>query len=216
MAIGAVAGALSNKKNPLAGAAMGAGMGAMGGAGAGLLGAAGAAGSAGAAGAASGAASGAAGASAAGMSGALGSGISGSLGSALPGAASSLGSGVGGGLLSAGSGVGSGMAGSLGGGIAGASSLPMSGGMTAAASQTPSLMSYAEPIAKVANAANQGASMFQKGESDIPPPAPVNVPMPNNSLGQLATSNTTADLMRQQGEDQKREIRKQMIRRGLV
>ena len=85
MAIGAAAGALQNKDNPLKGAAIGAGLGAAGGAGLGAMGAAGGAGAAGGLGGLGGTAASATGAASGGLG--LSSGAAG-LGLQAPGAAS--------------------------------------------------------------------------------------------------------------------------------
>ena len=190
-AIGGGIGGLTNRKNPMKGALMGAGLGALGGglAPAGLLG-----GSSAAGGSVVGEAVGAAPVMQSGTAAAFGPTVTGPVPSAFslldaPPIGSSMG--IGGGLPE----------------------------VAAQAAKPTGLLGEAMGMVKnagtVMNAAGQAKQLANQEERPIQP-APIATPMPNNNLGQMVSSYEQQQIARQQMEQQKRLARRKLYGYGVA
>ena len=214
MAIGAAAGALTNKKNPLEGALMGGALGAAGGAAAPMFGAAsgGAAGMAGATG--SGVTGGLLGTSAAaaaptaGMTGALGSGISATAGGLSPMALAGGASPIGSAGMSAMGGVGSGIAGSVAPSLT-AGVVPQSAGLLS------QVKDVASAGGQVVNAASAVKNLTTTQPKQLIGPSPIQAPMPNSNLGNIVQGMQQQQMAQSQNDFMQRDARRKQ-RIGLL
>jgi hypothetical protein len=113
------------------------------------------------------------------------------------------------GLTMGGSGMG--MSGGMGSGISGSVATP--------AASSPGLLAtiseYAKPVGNVLNAASSAKSLMSTPERPITP-SPLMTPMPNSSLGQMVSGMQQDQANRMAMDQKNRQMRRQMIRGGLL
>lgn len=99
-----------------------------------------------------------------------------------------------------------------------ATSYPVSMGPGATASSPgllTSAMDYAKPVSNALSAANSAKGLLSSPERPITP-SPIMTPMPNNNLGQMVSGMQQEQANRLAMDQQNRQMRRQMIRGGLL